>query len=164
VTAYSPAGTRIDLVASDASSGSRTIRTGTASDQGEITWTLRPVINTTLYGQQTPEPCSDPVFGDNRAVVTVRTAVSLGAVRNGARDYSFTGRAFPAREGQVVRVYRRTDDGREVLTATTRVTPSGTWRLDRRFTGSGRFGFVARTPDDNLNAAGTSNVRPTLIY
>jgi hypothetical protein len=99
VTAFAAPGTHIDLTASDAQAGRRTVRTATADDQGQVSFVVRPVVNTTLYAQQDPEPCADPVFGENRDPVLVRTALSLGAVRNAPRDYTFTGRAFPARTG-----------------------------------------------------------------
>ena len=52
-----------------------------------------------------------------------------------------------------------------MLTAQTRANASnGDWRIDRRFTGSGRFGFVVRTGQDLQNAPGTSNVRSLLVY
>src|SRR4051794_15958446 len=89
VTAFTAPGTRIELVASDAQAGRRTIRTGTANDQGQVSFAIRPVVNTTLYAQQDPEPCTNPVFGDTTDPVLVRTALSLGAVRNGPRDYTF---------------------------------------------------------------------------
>ena len=164
VTALTASGTRIDLIASDQQAGRRTIRTAVADDQGQVSFGIRPIVNTTLYAQQTPEPCTNSSFGETSARVAVRTALSLGAVRAGLRDYAFTGRAFPARQGQVVRLFRRTSEGREVLTATASVMSDGTWRIGRRFTGSGRFDFVARTAADDLNAGGTSNIRLTLIY
>ena len=164
VTVLSRPGTRIELVARDPNAGARTVRTGTADDQGEARFTIRPVVNTVLSARQDPEPCQDAVFGDNSCPLNVRTALSLDAIRNGPRNYVFGGRAFPARQGQQLSLYRRTSDGREVLTATTTVTSRGTWRIDRHFTGTGRFDFVARTRADNLNTAGQSNVRPTLIF
>lgn len=164
VTAFATSGDRIDLVAADRRAGTRTIRTATVDGTSQVSFRIRPVVNTRLSADRTPEPCSDPVFGSPFSTVSVRTALSLGAVRSGPRNYAFSGRAFPVRNGQAVRLYRRTPQGTEVLTATTTVTSAGTWRIDRRFTGSGRFHFVARTPADALNAAGMSNVRPTLVY
>ena len=87
-------------------------------------------------------------------------------MRNGVRDYTFTGDSLPARPGGlIVSLYRVTDNGRQVLTAQTRADArTGDWRIDRRFTGTGRFGFVVRTGQDLQNAPGTSNVRSLLVF
>jgi hypothetical protein len=98
LTASAPAGARIRLVATDAQAGSRTVRTGTADDQGQVAFAVRPVVNTTFSADQDPEPCTSPVFGQASNPVQVRTALSLEALRSGTRDYS-----FGARAGQVVR-------------------------------------------------------------
>ena len=78
----------------------------------------------------------------------------------------FSGDSLPARPGGlIVSLYRVTAEGRQVLTSQTRADDrNGQWRIERRFTGSGRFGFVVRTGQDLQNAPGTSNVRSTLVF
>jgi hypothetical protein len=93
----------------------------------------------------------------------VTPLLTLTAVRNGLRDYTFSGRAV-SRPGHVLNLYRVQRDGTEVLTSRTPSTTAGTWTVRRFFLGSGEFGFVVRTPADQANAAGASNVRPTVIH
>jgi hypothetical protein len=65
----------------------------------------------------------------------------------------------------VVSLYRITSDGREVLTGQARAdAQDGTWQLARTFSGSGRFGFVARTGQDLQNAPGRSGTRSVLVF
>ena len=71
-------------------------------------------------------------------------------------------RVLPAR-GQAVTVYRHTADAR-VITGRTVVRPDGTYRFDRRFTGSGEFGFSVATGATDRNLAGQSRVRRTVIH
>ena len=148
------------------------VRSGTTDNTGTVTFTpLRPPANTRLQARQ--RGCA---FGESR-VLNVRTQLSLNVVRNGPRDYTFSGRAIPARpNGLIVTLYRVTPDGREVLTAQTRANanvgqegydptrPAGSYSIRRVFLGSGRFGFVVRTGQDLQNAPGRSNTRPTLIF
>lgn len=53
-----------------------------------------------------------------------------------------------------------------MLTARTAVRRDGTYRIDRRFLGSGRFGFVAVADPGSSGRYLTaeSAVRPTVIY
>jgi hypothetical protein len=94
--------------------------------------------------------------------VDVRPVVTIAATRNAPRDYSFTGRVLPAR-GQFLTLYRH-HDGRRVITAQTHLRPDGTYRFDRRFTGSGRFGFSVLASTTSASLAGSSAVRPTVIH
>ena len=148
------------------------VRSGTTDDNGLVTFApLRPPANTRLQARQ--RGCA---FGDSR-VLNVQTQLSLNVVRNGTRDYTFSGSAIPARpHGLIVTLYRVTFDGRQVLTAQTRANanvgqpgydarrPAGSYTIRRQFLGSGRFGFVVRTGQDLQNAPGRSNTRSTLIY
>jgi hypothetical protein len=156
------AGTVVDLHAyTRPATEYRVVRTGTAGSDGTLRFALRPPANTRLYAQRRGCPQqTTPV------VLDVGTALSLGAARLGPRSYAFSGDSLPARPGGlVVSLYRVEADGREVLTGQARADAAdGTWALERRFTGSGRFGFVARTGQDLQNAPGRSNVRPTLVY
>lgn len=94
--------------------------------------------------------------------INVQPKVSIAAVRNAPRDYSFMGRVLPGR-GQLVTLYRH-DVGRRVITAQSRVQPDGSYRLDRHFTGSGRFGFSVGVGRSSTNLAGSSVTRPTVIH
>ena len=88
-------------------------------------------------------------------------------VRNGRRDYTFQGRILPRRSGQLITLYRVEPDGRRIITAQLRTDATGTYRLRRLFTGSGRFGFLTRTGTTLTNAAGESGegrARPTDVF
>lgn len=121
---------------------------------------MRPPANTRLQARH-----GDCTFGPS-VVLNVRTALTLNVERLGTREYAFSGDSLPARPGGlVVSVYRITTAGSQVLTAQSRASEStGEWRLVRRFTGSGRFGFLVRTGQDLLNAPGSSAVRSLLVY
>lgn len=132
-------------------------RSGATGDDQTITWTVRPTENTRLlvsHGQQCAE--------DDLGVVTVTPFVSIAAKRNAARDYTFSGRVLPGK-GQPVALYRVEPDGRRVLTARSTVRADGTYRFDRRFTGSGRFGFLVAS-GASRTAPAESAIRSTLIY
>lgn len=131
----------------------RVVREGTTGSDGRVAFTLRPLTNTRLYASE--QDCQ----ASASQVVQVRSALSLDSTRVGVRDVVFRGRAVPVRTGQLVSLYRVTQAGRQVLTAQARVQGSGAWSLRRVFSGTGRFGFVARTGGDMVNAAGTSPVR-----
>lgn len=133
---------------------------GRSESPGEdetITWTLRPTENTRM------EVRHGHLCGvDDLGVVTVTPRVSIAARRNAPRDYTFSGRVLPGR-GQSVALFRVEPDGRQVLTARTTVGADGLWRVDRRFTGSGRFGFVAVVAPGRT-AGAQSAVRPTVVH
>lgn len=95
----------------------------------------------------------------------VTAAVTIAARRNGTRDYAFTGRVQPAYG--TVALYRLEASGRRVLTATAPVEADGTYRIDRRFLGSGRFGFVTVADPGSTgrySVGSTSAVRPTVLH
>jgi hypothetical protein len=95
--------------------------------------------------------------------IQVTPLLTINASRKGPRDYSFTGRVDPGR-GQVVTLYRISPAGARVITARARLRADGTFRIDRRFTGSGRFTFRTAVAASNSNLSGTSSNRPTVIY
>jgi hypothetical protein len=136
------------------------VRTVTLNDSGVADFVLKPPANTRVAGQQ--RGCA---FGQSR-VINVRTALSLAAVRNGTRDYTFSGDSLPARKGGlIISLYRTLPSGQQVLTAQVRADEkNGEWSLNRKFTGSGKFAFVVRTGQDVMNAPGSSNVRRTDIF
>ena len=139
----------------------RLVRTGTTDASGKVSFNdLKPPTNTRLYAQQ--RGCA---IGQSK-VLNVRTQISLNVVRNGARDYTFSGRALPARPGGlIVSLYRVTPSGQQILAAQARASATtGVYTINRKFTGSGRFGFVVRTGQDLQNAPGASNVRSLLVY
>jgi hypothetical protein len=161
VTVTARAGSTVDLFAYTRPSTTYSIvRTGVVASNGAITWQVRPPRNTRLYAQQRG---GCPV--GNQVVLGVRTTLSLSAVRNGTRNYTFFGDSLPARPGGlIVSLYRITSSG-EVLTAQARASATtGEWTITRRFTGSGTFGFILRTGQDLQNAPGASHVRPTSVF
>lgn len=94
--------------------------------------------------------------------VNVQPTVSITAVRNEPRFYTFTGRVLPAGD-QPVTLYRH-HNGQRIITSQARVQPDGVYRFDRRFTGSGEFGFSVAVAASEKNLAGQSRVRPTVIH
>lgn len=165
MTVRAAAGATVDLFAyTRPSSTFRVVRTGTVGPDGTLAFpALRPPANTRLYAQV--RGCTTDAVTDSIGL-NVRTAISLFAERTGRRSYVFTGDSLPARPGGlIISLYRVTDSGRQVLTSQVRASATtGNWRIERRFTGSGRFGFVVRTNQDLQNAAGSSNTRPTLVF
>jgi hypothetical protein len=154
-------GTVVDLFAySRPSTDFGKVRTATVGADGQAAFSVRPPTNTRLYAQQ-----RDCAQGES-VVLNVRTALSLQVVRNGERDYTFSGDSLPARAGGlIVSLYRLTPDGRAVLTSQARADArTGDWSVRRVFTGAGRFGFVVRTGQDLQNAPGSSNVRSLLVF
>ncbi|HVE74103.1 MAG TPA: prenyltransferase/squalene oxidase repeat-containing protein [Mycobacteriales bacterium] len=135
------------------------VRSGTTDAQGLATFSLRPPTNTRVYAVEVGCPVGPSI------VINVRTALTIGVVRNGFRDYTFAGGSFPVRSGGlIISLYRVTPAGQSVLVSQTRASAStGRWSLRRVFTGSGRFGFIVRTGHDLQNAAGASVVRPVVI-
>ena len=140
------------------------VRTAEVGDDGIARFAVRPGGNTRLYAQQ--RGCSADVQRDS-VVLLVRPLLGLTSVnRVATRSYSFSGTSLPARAGGLlINLYRVNADGSQVLTAQTRASAvNGSWRFDRRFTGSGRFGFMVRSTPDIMNPAGQSNTRSVLIY
>ena len=155
----------VDLLAyTRPSSTFRVVRSAEIGADGVAQFRIAPPANTRLYAQQRGCPDADPAR--TSVVVNVRTALSLNVTRTGPRAYTFSGDSLPARAGGlIVSLYRVTPDGRQVLTAQTRAdATTGEYRMARRFTGSGRFGFVVRTGQDLQNAPGASNVRSVLVF
>ena len=139
----------------------RLVRTGVVNNtDGTVTFSIRPATNTRLFAQQ--RGCT----AGSSIVLNVRTALTISVVRTGPRSYTFSGDSVPARAGGlIVGVYRIRPDGSEVLAMQSRANAqTGEWRVARRFSGTGRFGFVVRTGQDLLNAPGRSNVRSVLVY
>jgi hypothetical protein len=132
----------------------------TVGSTGTIDFTVFPGTNTRCKAQYV----NDPASGSNSVVINVHTTLSLSAYRDGVRRYHFQGRNLPRRAGQLITLYRLDRTGREIRTATTYTNTSGIWRINRRFTGSGAFRFVARTSRTLTNAPGKSNIRLTIIY
>ena len=161
VTVTASRGSTVDLFAYTRPSTTYTIvRTGVVTNNGTISWGIRPPRNTRLYAQQ--RGCSP----GNQVVLGVRTTLSIAAVRNGTRNYTFSGDSLPARPGGlIISLYRVNSDGSQVLTSQARASATtGEWSITRQFTGTGTFGFVVRTGQDLQNAPGSSRVRQTMIF
>jgi len=165
VTVNAPANSEIELLAySQPSTTYRVVRRATINNDGDpAQFRIVPPTNTRLYAQIVGCDTDEVRFSK---VLNVRTTLSLNVTRLGKQTYRFFGDSLPARPGGlIVSLYRVTNDGRQVLTAQTRANAqNGEWSLDRRFTGTGRFGFVVRTGQDLQNAPGASNVRSLLIF
>lgn len=134
-----------------------------------FTWTFTPTTSSRVWasygGGCTTSDGQASAYDSvtTSTLVSVAPRLTITAVRNGTRDYTFSGQAV-SRTGQTVSLYRVDSQGREVLTARSTSTSSGTWSLRRSFTGSGRFGFLVRTSADAANTAGASSTRSTLIF
>ena len=165
LTVRTAPGSTVDLYAySRPSTTFARVRTAEVGDDGVARFAVRPGGNTRLYAQQ--RGCTADVQRDS-VVLLVRPLLGLtSANRVATRSYSFSGTSLPARPGGlVVNLYRINADGTQVLTASTRASAvNGSWRFDRRFTGSGRFGFMVRSSPDIMNPTGQSNTRSVLIY
>jgi hypothetical protein len=131
----------------------RTARDASTDGNGNITFHVTPGTNTRLYATYGGAGTSTD---SGSQVISVHTTLSLSAVRLGVRTYHFQGRNLPRRGGQLITLYRRGADGREFRTATVHTDDSGTWGLDRTFTGTGTFAFVVRTGQNLTNADGLS--------
>lgn len=154
-------GARVDVQAyTQPSTSDRVVRSVQLDNTGRAAIRLVPPANTRLYAQESGCAAGPSV------VLNVRSTLTLFAKRNGTRDYTYTGDSLPARSGGlIVSLYRVQADGMRVLTAQTRADAgNGEWRIDRRFTGTGRFGFVLLTGQDLQNAPGTSRTRPTEVF
>lgn len=167
VSAHAPPGTDLRLLAyTRPSTTFRQVRTGVTDRDGTVLLFVRPPANTRLLAVPVTDGCSAQPDLTGSVVLNVATTLTLTAQRLGTRDYVFAGDSLPARPGGlIVSLYRRTDGGHEVLTAQARAgVTDGEWSLRRHVTGSGRFGFLARTGQDLRNAPGASNVRSTLVF
>ena len=161
VTVTATRGSTVDLFAyTRPTTTYAVVRTGVVTGNGTISWGIRPPRNTRLYAQQ--RGCA----AGNQVVQGVRTTLSLNAVRNGTRSYTFFGDSLPARPGGlIVTLYRINADGSQVIAAQVRANAAnGEWSLTRQFTGSGRFTFQVRAGQDLQNAPGASRTRPTIVY
>lgn len=157
VTVRSTPGRLVRLYAySRPSTTFRVVRSATATAT-TTAFRVVPLSNTRLYAQE--EGCTR----SPSTVLSVRSALTLGARRLGPRSYVFEGGTLPRRPGQLVSLYRQTERG-EVLLAQARTDSAGRYAVARRFTGSGRLDLVVRTGSDLVNAGGSSRVRPTLVY
>lgn len=161
ITVRATANSIVDVFAySRPSTTYRVVRQAELGADGVFVDRIVPPTNTRLYAQQRGCSASPSI------VLNARTQISLNVVRNGVRNYTFSGRLLPARPaGLIASLYRVTSDGRQILTAQTRANgTTGQYTITRQFTGSGRFGFVVRTGQDLQNAPGSSNVRSLLIF
>ena len=152
-------GTTVDLFAySRPSTQFRRVRVGTGGADGLSGFKVGPATNTRLYAQQ--RGCAS----GPSTVMTVAPLLTLHAVRNGPRDYTFSGRTVPARAGGFVLALHRIDpDGKAPVRAHVRADANGVFRVRVVFSGTGRFGFDVRTGKDVQNDAGRSPVRTLLI-
>jgi hypothetical protein len=135
------------------------VRTAITDADGNLLFTVKPGTNTRLYGHYAD---GSTASDSPSRVITVHASLSLSAYRDGVRRYHFQGRNLPRLAGQLITLYR-IDHGTEVRAASIKTDASGVWRINRQFTGSGTFTFVARTGSSANNAAGRSNERTVAI-
>ena len=152
-------GSTVDLFAySRPSTTFGRVRVGTVGADGIAVFQVGPATNTRLYAQQ--RGCAS----GPSTVITVAPKLELHWVRNGPRDYTFSGRTVPARAGGFVLALHRIDpDGKAPVRAHVRADANGVFRVRVVFSGTGRFGFDVRTGKDIQNDAGRSPVRTVLI-
>jgi len=159
-------------------------RNANLGESGTIQFVLNPGTNTRCFVKY--RNTADNASTVSPSVVqNVATNLSLSAYRDGVRQYHFQGTNLPRRAGQLITLYRyatgpnldkycvparesynRTSNSScvAIRTATAVTNSSNVWRIDRKFTGSGQFYFVARTSQTLTNVAGFSNQRLTIIH
>jgi hypothetical protein len=162
------------------------VRSGKLNASGNISWTVTPGGNTRLYVHYSSGGTTTASTDSGTSVITVHTSLSLSAYRDGVRKYHFQGTNLPRRAGQLITLYRyasgpnhdkyciptaesdttnKDDAGcTAVITSQAKTGPNNTWRIDRTFTGDGKFYFVVRTSTNINNGRGHSNQRLTIIH
>lgn len=140
----------------------RLLRSATVT-AGLAAYDVRPDRNMGLYARFRDGCCTANSGTSGTVQLVVRASATLSATRKGTRDYTFTGQVRPA-AGQRVTLWRVGTDGRRVLTSAGHLAADGSYRLNRRFTGSGRFGFQVDVAAGDSNAVGHSATRPTVIH
>jgi uncharacterized repeat protein (TIGR01451 family) len=159
-------------------------RDGVLGSTGVVGFSLSPGTNTRCFLRYRDAQDTDAMTS-NSVAQQVATALSLSAYRDGVRRYHFQGTNLPRRPGQLITLYRYATGpnldkycvpGQElytpsvggscvaVRTATAYTNSTNVWRIDRAFSGSGQFYFVARTSSTLTNVAGFSNQRLTIIH
>jgi hypothetical protein len=135
-------------------------QTATVPENGTLE--ISPTFTTNTRLRASEEACPEP---SESVVVQVRLVLSaLTAVRNGVRDYTFSGRLTPGRQNQgrgVDLLYR--SGGGTVRKAVARIS-GDRWSARVRFTGNGELTMLARSGNDVVNLGGSSPDRPTRIY
>jgi hypothetical protein len=162
------------------------VRSGKTDSQGNISWPVTPGGNTRLYAHYTNGSTTTAANDSPTTVITVHTSLSLSAYRDGARKYHFQGTNLPRRPGQLITLYRYAtgpnldqycvptaesdtttkSDGscHAVIASQAKTGSNDQWRIDRTFTGDGKFYFVVRTSTNVNNGRGHSNQRLTIIH
>lgn len=130
---------------------------------GRAVFEVRPDRRMGLYARFEEGCCTANAGTSSEVALDVTARATITAVRNRAFDYTFTGAVRPA-AGQRVTLWRVQADGRRVLTAASTVRTDGSYGFDRRFTGSGRFGFQVDVAGGEQAAAGRSPLRPTVVH
>lgn len=158
VSVEGEAGSRVTLYAyTRPSTAYRVVRRGTLDAEGARSWAVTPAANTRLYAVTAPAGSAPGTSLRTTRTVTLDVAhsVSIG-VREDAGTYRFSGVVRPGSTGLPVTLYRTLPGGGATVAGSTRTRPDGSWRVDRRFTGSGTFGFYAVTGATPDNDAGRS--------
>ena len=127
---------------------------------GQFQFQIFPGANTRCYVRY----AGDEASASPSVVINVHTTLSLSAVRNGVRNYTFQGRNLPRRPGQLITLYRIDSFGNEIRTANLTTDSSGIYRVNRQFTGVGTFAFRVRTSQTLNNAAGFSRTVTVTVH
>ena len=131
---------------------------------GRVEFSFAVAENTTLESRTSADdaPCQPLVRR-----ISVASRVSINARRNAPRDYTFSGRVFPAR-GQLVTLRtiprNNTSNAQPRIIAQGRTDSNGVYTINRKFTGSGEFFVYAGAGAVPTNTEGTSLGRPTVIH
>lgn len=128
-------------------------------------WTVRPTQNTSLRVRVVSTDAGLQQCPAGSVLQTyVRPRLTLTITRTGARQYTFSGRVLPGR-GQLITLYRssNTPGVGVVILAQTHVRPDGTYHINRRFIGSGRFPVFTRVGISANNLASSSKALPIAV-
>ena len=132
LTARGAANRNVELLAySQPDTTYAVVRRAPLGADGTVQFRILPGANTRLYVRYAGVEGAD----SPSVVQQVATSLSLGAVRNGSLDYTFSGRVLPRRAGQLITLYRIDEVRGEVITSQVRTDRTGTWRVRRTFTG-----------------------------
>jgi hypothetical protein len=124
--------------------GFSVIATVTLDASGLATSTHAPQKNTRITAQSAGGPSAD------QPLVQVRSVASLSAHRMATRNYTFTGRVYPALNQRLVSLYRN-----GALVAQGRCDASGVYSINKSLA-AGTFSFFVRTSSDTYNVGTTS--------
>jgi hypothetical protein len=143
------------------------VATVTTATNGTYSATVKPVV-TTRY-RVTAKTSPPVVSGESLVRVRVRVGLVLGdsTPRRGT-SVVFSGRAYPAHDGALVSIRKRSSTGSYVTVARTRLVDDGTARSRYsravRINGSGVYQVRVSTGNDGDHLAGSSRARRITVH